>query len=203
MLKQLEALDRSATLWINGLGTVSTDPFWHFMSNSKVWIPLYLAIIALLFWKLGWKRALVMIAAIVLADVCADQLCNLVKNSACRLRPCCDQAMIDSGLRVLQTASKNHIYGFFSAHAATCFALAAGSSLALIWAMKDRNTKANKLIRIIYSCFILLWASMVGLSRIMVAKHFLGDVIVGTFAGIILAYIFCYIAKRIISRFSL
>lgn len=201
MFDRLEAFDKAATLWLNNLNTGGGDSFWLLVTGSKIWIPFYIAIVALVIWKLGWKKGLVMIVAVILSDICADQLCNLVKDSACRLRPCADSSMIDAGIRAIQGYNPKHPYGFFSAHAATCFALASGTALSLAWEMKNPQKAANKAILISYTTIIYIWAALIGFSRIMVGKHFLGDVICGAFAGLILAYTLCYLGHLLCRRF--
>lgn len=123
-------LDRAWTLALNGLHCPAGDAFWLFMSGRNVWFILYAAVAALMIWKLGWKKGLIYVVAAILSIVCTDQLCNLVKDSVCRLRPCCDQDMLASGIRVLEKPGR-HIYGFFSAHAANSFGFATITFLAL------------------------------------------------------------------------
>ena len=61
--------DQAATLWINSFHTPFTDSVWIFFSKVEVWIPLYALVAFFLFRRLGWKRALVAIAAIALTAV--------------------------------------------------------------------------------------------------------------------------------------
>ena len=205
MLEQMEALDKSLTLAINGWGQM--DSFWMFMSKTKVWIPLYLLIIALLIWKLGWKRGLVMVFFIALGCGLSDQLCNLVKNSACRLRPSFDPEMLERGIKVLSMSSAKHCYGFYSAHSSSCFMLATGASLALRWGLMTpgtpgcEKTRHPKLHEVSFTVFMFVWAALVAFSRVFLAKHFLGDITVGCFAGVILAFLLCTVGKWICRRF--
>ena len=122
---QLEQLDRSWTLTINSLHSSFTDPIMWFFSDKKVWIPFYVALVALMFWKLGWKKALVLLAAVALTVLCCDQLANLIKHWVQRVRPVNDPLMIEQGLHVLEWGGG---FSFFSAHAANAFGVACCTS---------------------------------------------------------------------------
>ena len=64
--QEVHQLDQQLTLTINSWHSAFTDPIWAFFSNKVVWIPMYAAIVALLIWKLGWKKGLMVVAAAVL-----------------------------------------------------------------------------------------------------------------------------------------
>ena len=71
--QQVHQLDQQVTLVINSWHSAVTDPIWQFFSDKIVWIPMYVAIIALLIWKLGWKKGLMVIAAAGLTFGFCDQ----------------------------------------------------------------------------------------------------------------------------------
>ena len=169
----LETLDQNITLAINSLNSPISDQIWIWFSNKLIWIPLYLLIIVLLIHKLGWKKGLISVLAIILCILCVDQFCNLIKNSVCRLRPCNDPEIVKKGLHMLAGASASHPYGFFSAHAANAMAFAVAAARFL-----KRGTLP-----------LCLWAVLVGISRVFVGKHFLGDVLAGFLVGAIIALI--------------
>lgn len=189
-------LDRAWTLALNRLHCPASDAFWLFMSGKEVWFILYALVAALMIWKLGWKKGLVYVLAAVLSIVCIDQLCNLVKNSVCRLRPSSDPDMIAAGLYALQKPGK-HIYGFFSAHAANCFGFATATFLAL---RQVRLTRPPKWVAW-YGAGVYLWAFLVALSRIFCGKHFLGDIFVGAIVGSLVAWGIFALARLCIRRF--
>ena len=173
--EQVIALDKEWTLALNGLGGNSVlDAMMVFASHKLVWVPLYLALVALLFWRLGWKRALVFLAAVGLTFLCCDQLANLFKYGFERLRPSHDGSMLENGLRLLERPGS--LYGFFSAHAANTFGLAVCTVLAF---RTDKRLRWRGL-----ALGMGFWALLVSFSRIWVGKHFLGDVLVGTVIGI-------------------
>lgn len=194
-------LDRNLTLALNNIHCQSSDSFWLFMSSNKVVIPVYILGIVLLFWSQGWKKGLIYTLVTALVLVLGDQICNLVKNNVCRLRPSFDQDMLDRGLVVLQNSRKSHCYGFFSAHSALSFAFACCSSRFASpgWTKSDntRNEKSVRLIVRCYTVFIYIWAVLVALSRVFLGKHFIGDILTGALFGILLSYFVIYLLSRI------
>lgn len=187
----LERADQLATLEINSWNSVITDHFWEFMSDIPVWIPMYVIIIAFLIQRLGWKKGLIIVAAALLTFGFCDQFSNFIKAATERLRPCNDPFMISHGLNILEKGGK---YGFFSAHAANAFGLATSTYIGL----RADNRQRYKG----YAWWMYSWATLVAVSRIFVGKHFLGDVIVGTFIGMAAGFAFSLLARYIIKRIS-
>ena len=180
LLNGLNNLDQDLTLQINALHADWSDHFWQFFSTKEVWYPMYLALAVILILRLGWKRGLLAIASIIATIVCCDQLANLVKDAVCRLRPCRDPLMIGRGIRLLE--GKGNLYGFFSAHAANSF----GFAVCSLMAFKGERSFWGRG----YAPIILSWAFLVAVSRIFVGKHYLGDVLVGAAAGILIGWLF-------------
>ena len=174
-------LDQQLTLAINSWNSAVTDPIWAFLSMKLVWIPLYAAILALIVWKLGWKKGGILILGTVLTIVFCDQFANLIKYSVARIRPLHDEFMVSNGLNILELGGG---YSFFSAHAANSFGLAGCTWLGLKNCLKDSPDPVNAKIVKWYGWFMFTWASLVAISRIFVGKHYLGDVIVGTIVGL-------------------
>lgn len=186
--------DQAATLAINGWNSAVTDPFWQFMSEKLVWVPLYVLVMALIFWKAGWRRGLIAAFAIALAVLVGDQLANLVKDTVLRLRPCWDAEMVGGGLNILE--KKGGQYGFFSAHATNSFIFASSTSYIFrsVWRAFNRP---------FYTLFISLWATLVSVSRVFVGKHYLGDVLVGAVVGIVLGIGAFLFARMMVRRLSM
>lgn len=188
LFETLEAADRSATLWINGLSG-SWGPFWVFMSEIKVWFPLYAFIAALLIWRLGWKKGLVAVGILALAFFFDERINNLIKAIAQRPRPCNDGGMIAAGIHVLEQGSG---FSFPSGHACNSMGFALGSALLF---RQDKRLNWRW-----YGVVIIIWSILVGTSRIMVACHFLGDVITGTVIGAFMAVLWYNIALIIFKK---
>ena len=174
-------LDQQLTLAINSWNSAVTDPIWAFLSMKLVWVPLYVAILALIIWKLGWKKGGILVLGTVLTIVFCDQFANLIKFSVARIRPLHDDFMVSNGLNILELGGG---YSFFSAHAANSFGLAGCTWLGLKNCLKDSPDPVNAKIVKWYGWFMFTWASLVAISRIFVGKHYLGDVIVGTIVGL-------------------
>ncbi len=185
-IRQIEHLDQNISLWINSLNTPLTDSIWTFFSDRLIWIPLYLWVLVLIIVRLGVKKGLIAVLFLVLAILCADQFCNLVKNAVCRLRPCNDPSIVKRGLHMLAGASQRHPYGFFSAHAANAMAFAVGGGMILR--------------KVIWKVSLDIWAALVGISRIFVGKHYLGDVAVGFIVGAVVALILLTICRLILFK---
>ena len=176
-------LDQQLTLAINSWNSAVTDPIWAFLSMKLVWVPLYVAILALIIWKLGWKKGGILVLGTVLTIVFCDQFANLIKFSVARIRPLHDDFMVSNGLNILELGGG---YSFFSAHAANSFGLAGCTWLGLKNCLKDSPDPVNAKIVKWYGWFMFTWAALVAISRIFVGKHYFGDVIVGTIAGLII-----------------
>ena len=199
---KMEELDRIITLAINAHHSPASDAFWIFMSSSKWWYLLYAALITLMFWRLGWKKGLVMLAATALTILLTDQCCNLIKNSVCRLRPGNDPEMLARGLYLPIAASTKHIYGFLSAHSANSFAVVVLTS-AFLHTDKRLTLKGSRNPSwLIYLIVMVLWASLVAISRVFLARHFVGDILAGAALGCIIAAATAYAAMRLYDRFA-
>lgn len=190
--QEIHKFDQALTLEINSWDSVVTDPIWQFFSNIPVWIPMYVAIIACLFWRLGWKRGLMMTLAAVLTFAFCDQFSNYIKDLVCRVRPLNDSFMLENGLNVLERASSS--FSFFSAHSANSFGLATCTYLGF--------RLDNRLRYRGYAAWMYSWATLVAISRIFVGKHYLGDILAGSAIGVLAGLAFALIARQICRRIA-
>ena len=188
--QEAHRLDQLVTLEINSWNCTITDPIWSFFSDKLVWAPMYALIIALLIWRLGWKKGLVVLAAALLTFGFCDQFSNVVKYAVERIRPLNDEFMIANGLHVLENGGG---YSFFSAHAANSFGLACSTYIGL---REDKRIRYRG-----YAGWMFFWASMVSISRIFVGKHYLGDVIVGITIGTAAGIAFGLLARWVIHKY--
>jgi undecaprenyl-diphosphatase len=189
-------IDQLVTLEINSWDSPITDPIWQFFSDKLVWAPMYAAIIALLIWKLGWKKGLLVLAGALLTFGFCDQFSNLIKHAVERIRPLHDEFMVSNGLNILE---KGGGYSFFSAHSANSFGLAFSTYIGMKRCLMSQaptqgltqpdcqapTPNMPKWLKA-YGYWMFFWAFMVAVSRIFVGKHYLGDVIVGTIVGIVI-----------------
>ena len=189
-MERFAEIDRELTLAINSWHNPVTDAVWQFFSHVQIWYAMYLIIIVFLFIRLGWKKALIVTLSFFLFVFACDQVANLVKNSVCRLRPMEDAYMIAHGLNILE--GHGGMYGFYSGHAANTMGFAVCSTMGF------RNDKRHSYRG--YVLFIFVWATLVGVSRIFVGKHYAGDVLVGFIAGAIIGWLFGLLARLACSR---
>ena len=196
LLETLEQADKTATLAINSLHSALTDGIWMTFSNREIWYPLYFIVLVCLFVRLGWRKAIVATLACILTIVACDQFANFTKAFFERFRPCWDEYMTTHGLRMLE--GKGNYYGFYSAHAANAIGFAVCSSLVFTSAVKVKPIVHRE-----YSWFIVIWALLVGFSRIFMGKHFLGDVLVGFAVGSLFAWGIASLAKLAIVKLKL
>ena len=175
-LDTLIQLDQRLTLWLNQLGTTAWDPFWLLLSDIKIWFPAYAVVMACLIWKLGWKKGLAVILSLVVMVVFIDQTANAAKDGFERLRPCYNAWMVAHSIRIPYGPIKP-LFGFFSGHAANSFGFAITSYLG--FQLNDPGHSYK-----IYGWGVFIWAALLSASRIMMAAHFLGDVLVGACYGL-------------------
>ena len=143
-----------------------------FLSDKFVWIPLYAALIYLLY-RTKPQAIKAALFYVVLAVIWADQISSSVlKPFVKRLRPS-HVAEFKSWIHLPN--GEGGLYGFCSSHAANAFAVACCIFLL---------TK-NKSIGIP----LFIWAALVSYSRIYLGVHYPLDVITGAFVGISGAWI--------------
>ena len=196
---EVHKADQLLTLEINSWDSFITDPVWQFFSDKLVWAPMYAAIIALLIWKLGWKRGLIVLAGALLTFGFCDQVSNIVKHAVGRIRPLHDEFMIAHGLNVLE---KGGGYSFFSAHSANSFGLAFSTFIGMKRCLANGGAMMPKWLKA-YGWWMFFWAFMVAVSRIFVGKHYLGDVLVGILVGSLAGYFFARLANFTIKKCQL
>jgi len=161
-----EQLDQQVFLFLNSLNSPFWDKVMYTISLILVWVPLYLAILIYLGFRYK-KKLLVILLFIILAVTMTDQTALLFKNTVERLRPCHEPSL--EGLVHLVKGRCGGKYGFVSSHAANAF------NVALISLMFIRRRW--------YSISIIIWAAVVGYSRIYLGVHYPGDVLCGSILG--------------------
>ncbi|GMN08495.1 lipid A 4'-phosphatase [Croceitalea sp. MTPC5] len=178
MLEELIQWDKAFFLYLNGLGTETWDGFWMYLSRtlSLVTIPIFLLLLVLSYRTFGLKRMIVLVITVTLLITCTDQLSNFFKYGFGRLRPCYDNEIID--LMRLVKGYCGGKFSFFSAHAANSFTLATF----FVFLLKHKY-------RILVP-FLLLWAFLVGYSRIYIGVHFPLDVLTGILVGFLFGWVF-------------
>ncbi len=163
----LEQFDRELFLLINSFNSPFFDQVMYIISGKLTWVPLYIVILAAIGRKYR-RKFYPVILFICLSVLLADQgSVQIFKNTVRRLRPCHEPSL--EGMVHLVENRCGGLYGFVSSHASNAF------NVALISLMFIRKRW--------YSVSIVIWAALVGYSRIYVGVHYPGDVICGSLFG--------------------
>ncbi len=191
MLDRLIGIDQDITLWINGFHSAWSDPVWMFFSDVRIWFPAYGIIMAMMIYRLGWKKGLIVLLSCILTVVLTDQISYHIKEGVDRLRPYYTTEMLQRGLH--WPLNRSSFFGFFSGHASNTFGFAICSFLG--FRLNDRTCRYR-----IYGLGIFIWAFLVALSRVMMAAHYFGDVTVGMLFGLSVGLLMAGIAHAVIRR---
>jgi len=162
----LERLDQQFFLFLNSLNSPFWDQIMHILTGKIIWVPLYLAILVYL--GIKYKRKfLIILLFIILAATMADQISVFIKNAVERPRPCHEPLL--EGLVHTFNGECGGAFGFVSSHATNSFNVAL---LSLLFIRKRW-----------YTITIVIWAAVIGYTRIYLGVHYPGDVICGSLLG--------------------
>jgi undecaprenyl-diphosphatase len=187
MIEELLKYDTELFLCLNSMGSDTWDGFWLTVTAKWSSIPLYAALLYLVYKHFGVKATLIIIVSVALMITATDQLANLFKYGIQRPRPCQVEGLKDTMRFVADTCGR---YGYFSAHAASSMAAAVFLGLLLRTWYK-------------YLPFLLLfWAVLIGYSRIYIGVHYPLDVITGMLFGGVLGWLFFRIQGLARKKFS-
>lgn len=180
-------------LLLNFDGGPVVDQIILAISGVKLWIPLYLLILALTWQKSGWKTMLLLIAAIALAAGLSDIITGIFKHSGLlegalpdsfpyRLRPMHNEEL--QGM--IHVIKKGGQFGTISAHAATSFSIGylATKHIAKRW----------------FSIIMWCQVALVCYSRIYLGSHYPQDILLGLAVGWLLSYPTWLLFKRLNSK---
>ena len=176
--------DKALFLQLNTLGSQPFDQFWLLISETLIWVPLYVIFLYLLFKNYPWKSVIYMLIFIALGVTVSDQLSGIFKYGVARLRPCHDPEP-HSIMRIVKCGGS---FGFYSAHASNTFFIATFMS----YMLKDKLK--------FLPFFLLFWAAVVSYSRIYLGVHFPMDIIFGALVGFLLGGFFSTLAKNVIIK---
>jgi undecaprenyl-diphosphatase len=162
----LEQLDQQLFLFLNSMNSPVMDRVMHAVSGTTIWIPLYLSI--LIYIGIKYKRKFfIILLFIILAATLSDQVSVFIKNLVHRLRPCHEPSL--EGLVHIVNGECGGLYSFVSSHATNSF------DVALISLLFIRRRW--------FTISIIIWAIVIGYSRIYLGVHYPGDVLCGSLLG--------------------
>jgi undecaprenyl-diphosphatase len=168
----LERLDQQLFLYLNSFNSPFFDQVMSIISGTATWIPLYLAILIYLGIKLK-RKFLILLVVIAVAVTLSDQISVLIKNSVHRFRPCHQPSL--EGIVHLVNGYCGGLYGFVSSHASNSFMVA---TLCLLLIRKRW-----------FTCSMIIWAMIIGYSRIYLGVHYPGDVLCGSMLGVLVGWV--------------
>ena len=186
MLQYLDQLDRDLLIFLNGIHSPFWDEVMVAITHRFFWIPLYVLIVFLLFKeykKNVWLVLLIIIAMVITADLFAS---SFMKPLTERLRPCRDVS-INGLLHIVENSCRGK-YGFISSHASNSFALAV-----FLWLLLKNKYK--------WVSLFFGWAFIVSYSRVYLAVHYPGDVLIGALSGLIWAILFYNLYRYISDKY--
>jgi undecaprenyl-diphosphatase len=194
-LEKLDQLDKQFLLFLNGLHHPFMDDLMWYISLKYTWIPIYLGLIFLLYKLFGvkhfWKIILGILIAVGLSDFFASGICKPFFE---RFRPS-HSPEIENLVHILREY-RGGKYGFISSHASTTFSIAFFVFLAL-----KRFTQKYTWIKVVrYGS--LFWAALVSYSRVYLGVHYVGDILAGATAGILISWFIFWIYTLLEKRFS-
>lgn len=169
MIEFLNNLDTSLFLAINGHHSPFFDSFMTLFTGRFIWVPMYVMVAWLLFYKKRWQSGITYLICLALAITMTDQTCaTIIRPMVERLRPSNIENALSS-MTYIVDGYRGGSYGFPSCHAANSFALATF----LILFVKRRS----------FTLFILSWAVINSYSRLYLGVHYPGDLLVGAIIG--------------------
>lgn len=186
-METLLDLDTQLLLFLNNCHSDYFDWFMSMLTRREIWIPLYAAMIYVVFKGKG-KVAMWTFLFILLVPVLADLLNqHIFKPYFDRLRPFHVEELKDQ-LHVFNENPRGR-RSFMSGHAMNSF----GVAMFCILLFRNR----------VFTLFILLWALLVSYSRIYLGFHYPSDVVCGMGVGLLLGRGLYYTYKKVVYSKSL
>ena len=164
--------ERGLFFLLNGSDSVFLDNLMHTISLTKVWAPLYVFVLFLVFYKTPIKQSvLVMLFFVAMVTLCDQFSSSLVKPFFERLRPGHHPDFKD--FVQLVRGHRGGGYAFISGHATNSVGFAVLLSLVF----------RNRWVTLV----ALTWAAAISYSRIYLGMHFVSDVVGGIIAGALIS----------------
>lgn len=180
MLESIDKLDKTITVFLNGLHADWLDRVFYLISDPKISIPWFIFLFYLIYKKHNLKTLVLSMAGIGLVILLCDRISvELFKNVFERLRPShSDDPIVKGVIHNIRDWNGNLYrggkYGFVSSHATNYFGMGMFFYLAI-------RPISRKMWWLIFG-----WVIIVGYSRIYLGVHYLGDILGGALLGVVL-----------------
>lgn len=168
-------LERDLFFALNGSESLFLDNAMWTISGRLIWIPLYLFILFLFFYRVPKREGFLAALFLILVFVACDQVSSsLFKPLFERFRPTHHPDFKD----LVNTVNdyRGGLYGFISGHATNSFGLVVFISLLF---KRRALTFAS-----------LFWATLNSYTRIYLGVHFISDIVAGMIVGTMIALLF-------------
>jgi undecaprenyl-diphosphatase len=178
-------IDRDLTLALNGSESMFWNNLMTVFTNTLSWSLLIAMLLYIFFRNNSPKDAIIILLTIAVMVLVMDRFCSgYVKPTVARWRPSCDPDIMY--LVDVVNNYRSHKYGFFSGHASNTMCVA----MFLSWLFRYRKL----------TIILFVWSSIASYTRIYLGVHYVGDILVGTIAGLLIGYLFYrlyyYLFKR-------
>lgn len=164
-LQHILEWDKELFLYLNSFHSDFWDTIMLMITRKETWFPLY-AIIIWYFIRNYRIKSILIIIALALLVLAADQFSGLLKDTIQRFRPVHEPTIENLVHNVLR---KGGLYGFVSAHAANSVAI-------LVFTSRIFKRRS-------YYILMLLWTLMFCYSRIYSGVHYPLDLLGGALLG--------------------
>jgi undecaprenyl-diphosphatase len=182
MLDQLIELDKKLLVFLNSLHTSWLDPVMLYLTQTYVWIPMYVLLMLLIlkdFRSNSWAVFIGIAITILLANEITS---SFMKPYFARPRPTHEPSL--EGLVHIVSGYVGGQFGFASSHAANTFGTAT-----FFW-LVYRNTRK-------WMMALFIWAAVMTYTRIYLGVHYPGDILAGITVGILSAFLGFKIHQRL------